>query len=444
MKLKYIAILALVLPSLVFGNGETASPNMGFPIPAVGVTTGPQWASDVNQSLLVIDSHDHSSGNGVQVSPSGLNINSDLTFQSNNATNLRSSRFFPFPTTGDFDATASDLGALYEIGVDLYYVDGSGNIIRITQSGSVSGSAGTITGLPSGTASASYSSGSGTFVFQQATSTAANIDAATYVLRYPGSYPSLAGNYIALQAPASLATAYSFTLPATSPATSGSLLTASTAGLISYSLVDNSTLQLSGSTLLVKSGGITATQIANATITGAKIAAATITGSNIAAATVTGSNIAAATITGSNIANGTVTRANQVVAVGQQLSSSGSETITDTSYNDVTNLTVTITTTGRPVILAAMGNSSAVSSIRLSSNGVDQAFFWQILRDSTVVAGDAYHNTSATNPVYLPCSSISALDPVGAGTYTYKVQAKVSNAAASMVFSGVIFYAYEL
>lgn len=150
----------------------TTSPNMGLIIPTVSVDPGPDWADNINASLQIIDQHDHSTGQGVPITPAGLLINSDLSIIGNNLTQVRSVRF---TAQGSPISQPTDLGCLYEAGVDLYYNDGGGNQIRITQSGSVAGASGTITGLPSGTASASFSSsGGGTFTFLAATSTPAN------------------------------------------------------------------------------------------------------------------------------------------------------------------------------------------------------------------------------------------------------------------------------
>lgn len=246
------------------------SPNMQLTVPVVGVDTGPDWANNINASLTIIDAHTHAPGSGVQITPSGININSDLPFgKTNNATQIRSARFWS--QASPIAASGSDLECVYVSGVDLYYNDGSGNQIRITQSGSVAGASGTITGLPSGTASAAYASGTGTFVFQQATSTGANLDVASIAIRYPGSYPTPSGNYIQLQAPSSLASGYSLTLPAL-PSANNTFLSIATDGTISSTLsVDNSTLAISGGNVIVKSGGITATQMANATITGTQV-----------------------------------------------------------------------------------------------------------------------------------------------------------------------------
>jgi hypothetical protein len=300
-----IIIFIMMIPSLIWANGEVYSPNMSMPIPTVGVTKGPTYATDINSSLLILDSHNHTPGSGVQITPSGLNINSDLSMANNNLTNIRTTRFSSsmVPIT----SASPDISALYSVLGDLYYNDASGHQIQMTSGGSVAGSSGTITGLPSGTASASYVSLGGTFKFNQTSSLAANIDAGTYVLRYPGSYPTPTGNYIAFQAPSSLSTGYALTYPATLPSATGYWMTSDTSGAMSWTGVDNSSLQYASNVVSVKALGVTGSMIANNTITTNQISnSAAITGTQMASATITGSNIAASTITGSNIAITTV------------------------------------------------------------------------------------------------------------------------------------------
>src|SRR4051812_5012966 len=100
---------------------ETTSPNMLLPIPGVGLTDGPTFATDINYCLTIIDSHNHSSGNGVQITPAGININSDLSFGSNNAISLRTARYTSQASL--IPASGSDLDCVYVSGVDLYYND---------------------------------------------------------------------------------------------------------------------------------------------------------------------------------------------------------------------------------------------------------------------------------------------------------------------------------
>lgn len=112
----------------------TTTPNMNLVLPDVSVTAGPQWATLLNAAYSLIDSHDHSSGKGVQITPAGLNISSDLTFGNNNATNFRTTRF---TNNGSFTIGSSDRTALYALNNELYYVDGAGNNVQLTLNGAV-------------------------------------------------------------------------------------------------------------------------------------------------------------------------------------------------------------------------------------------------------------------------------------------------------------------
>jgi len=145
---------------------------MNLPVPVVGQEPGPDWANDINACLAAIDQHTHAVGQGIQVTPAGLNINADLAFNSQNATLIRSTRFAPQVSPL---ALASDVGCLYVSGADLYYNDVAGNQIRITQSGSVTGATGTITGLPSSPPGAGASYSAGTFTFISAAATLATL-----------------------------------------------------------------------------------------------------------------------------------------------------------------------------------------------------------------------------------------------------------------------------
>lgn len=199
----------------------TTSPNMNLPVPVVATDPGPDWASNINACLSAIDSHDHSTGKGVPVTPAGLSINADLPFSGNNLITARSVRFTS--QASPLSGAGSDVGCIYESGVDLYFNDGSGNQVRITQGGSVTGASGTITGLPSGTASASYAAG--TFTFQSSTNTPATMALGPLVLGAQVASPQT----VTIQASASVPSSYALTLPLALPA-STSLFKVDTSG----------------------------------------------------------------------------------------------------------------------------------------------------------------------------------------------------------------------
>lgn len=237
--------------------GSIPSPNMNMPIPQVGIQPGPQWATDINNSLTIIDRHDHTPGNGVQITPDGLNISSDLPFNGNNATLLRSTIFSPqgSPLSGP-----NDIANLYVSGVDLYYNDFNGNQIRLTQGGSIVGTSGSITGLVS-PASASYVSGSATFVWQSNVNTAANMDAGSLILR--NITPGSSGLTLA---PPTLSSDYTITLPLL-PASKKIVTLSNSGNMVADYDTDNVTLEVSSNNLQIKNLGVTAAKIANNTIT---------------------------------------------------------------------------------------------------------------------------------------------------------------------------------
>lgn len=390
----------------------TISPNMNLIVPTASECSGPAWAQDLNASLSIIDQHNHSPGSGVQVSQDGIALSASgapydsLAFNSTNAFGLRSVRFTPQLSAL---ALATDLGCLYEAGVDLYYNDGSGNQIRLTQGGSIVGTAGSITGLPSGTASASYSGG--TFVWQSATSTAANMDAGSYIFR--NSTASSKG--LTLQPPNAMAADYSITLPLVPAATS-------------FVTLDSSG-NLSGS--VATAGGIT--------------------GSNIASQTVTASNIASGTITTTQISATAGILRSQLAAVGQQVSSaSGSFVTTNASATAVTNLSVTLVTTGRPVMVMLQPNSNAVQAEVFIVNNTSVAGIQgniYLLRDASVVSKSVIvtvYGGSATSPIESANpGTFSYLDVVASGSHTYSISASVVSGGQIQV-NNMVLVAYEL
>jgi hypothetical protein len=206
------------------------SAKMGLQIPVVSVDDGPAWAQLIDLCLQTIDAHSHAPGSGVQITPAGLSINADLPVSGNNVTALRSARF---NSQAAQLVLATDVGCLYMLDQDLWFIDGAGHQVRITQSGSVRGAAGTIAGLPSGTASASYLAG--TFTFLGAT----NTPAAMAVGPVSIGTQNAGSKTVTINANPTQSANYGITLPAAAPAAAQTLvsdqyggLSWSTAGII--------------------------------------------------------------------------------------------------------------------------------------------------------------------------------------------------------------------
>jgi hypothetical protein len=132
----------------------TQTPYMLLELPVVGPSgqLGPTWATNLNTALTSVDSHDHTTGKGVKITPSAININQNLTIGSYSLTDVKS-----LVTTNQ--SSVSTLQALYSKGssADLYWNDASGNIVRLTSGGAVNVSgAGNISGMGSTTAALTY------------------------------------------------------------------------------------------------------------------------------------------------------------------------------------------------------------------------------------------------------------------------------------------------
>jgi hypothetical protein len=139
-----------------------ATPNMVITKPTVSSTAGPTWAENLNTALDVIDAHDHSSGKGTQVTPAGININADVEFNDNKATEVKG---VSFQTQGSQLTGAANLRTLYVYNGELYYRDASGNQVQLTSGGVIRGIIEGDFAGPGIDASISYADATKTFTF---------------------------------------------------------------------------------------------------------------------------------------------------------------------------------------------------------------------------------------------------------------------------------------
>lgn len=384
---------------------NTISPNMGLIIPGVGTEPGPTWASDLNSSLGILDQHNHSVGQGVQINTDGININADLPLNQNNLVSVKTVNFAALVSS--LAGAAPNLGCIYVAGNELVYNDEAGNVVTITNNGSVNAGAGSITGLPSGTASASYSSGSSTFVWKSATSTPANMDGGSFIFREVVS----SANGVTVSSPTSLAASYGIKWPAGLPAQT-SFMTIDTSGNIGDSWFPD------GTTIVINSNQVQAATVLDHGITPIKLQAMT---------------------TGTS------------VAVGNFAISASCGNFTTTSTGSaVTNLSVTLVTSGRPVKLGLMPVAGTASVGNVSTRNAlgtpDSTIKFRrggVVISTQEIGVDAAINTSNITEVSLTSSMFSCYDIVAAGTYTYDVLVGSTNHDTSGVLNTVL-YAYEI
>jgi len=213
------------------------------------------------------------------------------------------------------------------------------------------------------------------------------------------------------------------------------------AGDLSIEIGDTEVVNISSAGLAgagIVTGSITTTQMGTNSVDTDEIVALAIETSKINASAVTTDKI-----------NGNAVTRDKLAAVGEQISaSSGSFSTTSSSTVDITNLSVTLTTTGRPVRLFLQGtNSIGINNIRcedVSANGTCQGIF-NFDRGGTVISAEFFGVSGGTQTdTFIPSSSFSALDVVVAGTYTYKGRIKINSASDTVHVTNVKLVAYEL
>lgn len=191
-----------------------ATANMNMTLPTVGGSTD-TWGTTLNTALEdVIDVHDHTSGKGVRVPSSGLNINADLTFAGNSATNLEAVAF----------AGVASYSTGMSLWVDsddneLYWRTSGGTDVQITNGAALDSSTlGGITGDYSTTdADVEYDDGNKQYKFMQ-DDAPSEIWAKMKCGDIHLGEDAAVTTFVRLQSPSSLSASYDWIYPAALPA----------------------------------------------------------------------------------------------------------------------------------------------------------------------------------------------------------------------------------
>jgi hypothetical protein len=308
-----------------------STPLMNLPNPVPGVDPGPDYANNLQSSLNIIDQHNHSPGFGNQINPSGININTDLAFNLNNATLLRSVRFSLVSPT---PAGPADLGCLYIAPPgDLYYTNTGGQAVQLTNGNTVNVIS---SGLANPPASANFVSG--VLVVDANTNTPGNIQGGSFLL---GNNVS-GSNFLTLSPPSAMGSSYSLVLPALP------------------SSLQFVTLDTSGNLATASS------------VQGTQIATGSITGTQLANQTVTSTQIANATVGTAQLAPGSVTTGIQATATSSV--TNWSTTTTSTTGHTVPSGSTSITASGvRPILVSIACEASGGISFSNTNTGVSNA-----------------------------------------------------------------------
>jgi hypothetical protein len=216
--------------------------------------------------------------------------------------------------------------------------------------------------------------------------------------------------------------------------------------------VDNATIEISSDALRLKADGINAGHIIDGQVGVLDIGTNAVGSDEIAADAVGTSEIASNGVGTAELTDASVTQAKlaaratgtSVAAGGVAISSSSGDYSIGTTEADVTNLSVTITTTGRPVQVMLISDGTAnIAGVYLNDANLEAGAEIQIYRGATSISKQwAVTNSGAGASVnaWWPGSSIQHLDTPSAGTYTYKVTASRFGDAAKLRYVKLIAY----
>jgi len=159
-------------------------------------------------------------------------------------------------------------------------------------------------------------------------------------------------------------------------------------------------------------------------------------------------------ITTTNLAEGSITLSklaprmtNTTVGVGgMAVSGSSGDYSVSTTEADVTNLTVTITTTGRPIFIGLFPDGTAHGYLYSRDGGSSSAMYLTVIRGSETIGQTMFFKESGSGPVEIrvPASSISLIDFPDARTNTYKLRARIGSNDSSGLISNCRLIAFEL
>lgn len=201
-------------------------PNMGLITPTLGGDSG-TWDDKINACFALLDAHDHTSGKGVAVPVSGLNINADFVMGGNAITGLDHIEFDAITplASGSQDLFVSDVDN------ELYWRTASGSNVKLTSGTSINTTlvGGIVGDYSSVGAELAYSDADEVYTFKQDDGTWASIAGGTVKIYEHGTTESV---YVEFKAPTALVTTYTVTWPL-APPSERSMMIMATDGTIS-------------------------------------------------------------------------------------------------------------------------------------------------------------------------------------------------------------------
>lgn len=150
----------------------------------------------------------------------------------------------------------------------------------------------------------------------------------------------------------------------------------------------------------------------------------------------------------SSAVTGTLARSS-LPAVGQQFSSTVSSSTSSASFSTISGLTVTLTSTGRPVFVGLQGDTSgSFNTVAVTGgSGISVVGGLQLVRDGSVISTYevvAQNTSAAMYALGTNCSAFWVLDVPSAGAHTYTAKQGLFSGSGSFGVNNCKMVAFEL
>lgn len=241
----------------------TTTANIGLSKPTLAGDSS-TWDDQLNASLDLIDTHNHTTGAGVQIPAGGLNLTTDLTL--NGTCALTNTKALAFTTQASYTVSKS-LWVKTSDG-ELYWRNASGTDVKMTSGGTLNiAIAGGIVGDYAASAAAVYYDDSAqAYRFLEAAPSPNSWSRVQCGDLDLYEHASGIANRVRISSPVGLAASYALTLPAALPG-STQLLQVSSAGAITASNTVGNAVTLSSSLSVGTTLGVTGLITASAGLT---------------------------------------------------------------------------------------------------------------------------------------------------------------------------------
>lgn len=195
------------------------------PLPAVGSTAGPTWATQLIAWCNEIEADIEAS-----VVPAEISVNANFEFNNYRVTELQGAQFQSKATPST--AGGTDTNMLEVVSGELFFIDGGGASIQMTSGGALNSSTtgGIVGDYSDSLANVSYSVANTEYTFNDhnAATRPAGLNCGNIALREKGA----SSNYVSLQSPGSLAASYVWVFPTALPGSGTEVVTINNSGIV--------------------------------------------------------------------------------------------------------------------------------------------------------------------------------------------------------------------